>query len=155
MLAPIGVSAYNIQETTIHAALHIPIQEYHPLTWHSLLMFQERCKHLFYILIDEMSFLGPQLLIKVDNRLRQAFPTRHHEPFAGLSVVLVGNLGQLPPIMEKPLYASHSTMLTLWHSFTDVITLDVSFRQQGLSPSQIQFRKILLNVHNTTPVQSD
>lgn len=59
VLAPIGVSTYNIQSTTIHVALCIPIQEYCPLTEHSLLMFQEQCKHFRYILIHEMSFLGP------------------------------------------------------------------------------------------------
>lgn len=39
VLAPTGVSAYNIQSTTIHVALCIPIQEYKPLTGHSLLIF--------------------------------------------------------------------------------------------------------------------
>ncbi|XP_057873917.2 uncharacterized protein LOC131079892 [Cryptomeria japonica] len=74
VLAPTGVSAYNIQATTIHTTLRIPLRDMQPLTGQSLMFFQEQYKQLQYILIDEMSFLGPKLLSKIDSRLRQAFP---------------------------------------------------------------------------------
>ncbi|XP_057835431.2 uncharacterized protein LOC131045798 [Cryptomeria japonica] len=135
VLAPTGISAYNVQATTIHATLCIPIQEYKPLKGHSLLMFQEQRKHLRYILIDEMSFVGPQLLLKIDKRLRETFPSRQHESFVAISVILVSDLAQLPPIMDRPLYASHSTTLALWHTFNTVVTLDIPFHQQGTSSS--------------------
>ncbi|XP_057856712.2 uncharacterized protein LOC131066055 [Cryptomeria japonica] len=115
VLAPTGVSAYNIQATTIHAALRIPLRDI----------------------------------------LRQAFPRQQHEPFGGLSIILVGNLSQLPPVMDKPLYASHSTTLALWRSFQTVVTLDTSFRQQGASNIQQQFRAILQNIRNANPLQTD
>lgn len=41
VLAPTGVSAYNIQATTIHAALRIPLRDMQPLTGQSLVFFQE------------------------------------------------------------------------------------------------------------------
>ncbi|XP_059067454.1 uncharacterized protein LOC131858279 [Cryptomeria japonica] len=78
-----------------------------------------------------MSFVGPQLLIKIDKRLREAFPSKQHESFAGVLVILVGDLAQLPPVMDRPLYASHSMALALWQTFNTVVTLDVPFRQQG------------------------
>ena len=53
-----------------------------------------------------MSFIGKNLLIKIDSRLRQAFPEHATIPFGGRSIILVGDLGQLPPIMDKPVYAS-------------------------------------------------
>ncbi|XP_059067728.1 ATP-dependent DNA helicase RRM3-like [Cryptomeria japonica] len=114
VLAPIGVAAYNIQGTTIHAGLCIPIKEMHPLIGQALFTFQECFRHVKYLLIDEMSSLGPKLLLKIDSRLRQAFPNKQHETFGGLSMILVGDLGQLPPVMDKPAYASHSTALNLW-----------------------------------------
>lgn len=92
------------------------------------MVFQEQYKDLQYILIDEMSFLGPKLLLKIDSRLWQAFPHKQQEPFGGVSIILVGDLGQLPSVMDKPLYASHFTTLTLWRSFTTMVTLDTAFR---------------------------
>ncbi|XP_057835128.1 uncharacterized protein LOC131045552 [Cryptomeria japonica] len=155
VLAPTGVAAFNIQATTIHAGLRIPIREMHPLTGQSLMTLQEQLKHIKYILIDEMSFLGPKLLLKIDNRLRQAFPNKQHDNFGGVSMILVGDLAQLPPIMDKPIYASHSTALSLWHSFTIVITLDTIFRQQGASIRQQQFRALLHNLRNAQALQHD
>ena len=73
-LAPTGVAAYNIQATKIHTCLQIPIKDMHPLQGQSLTTLQEDFKHVKYILIDEVSFLGPKLLLKIDNRLREAFP---------------------------------------------------------------------------------
>jgi hypothetical protein len=59
-------------------------------------------KHVKYILIDEMSFIGRNLLTKIDSRLRQAFPENANIPFGGRSVILVSDLGQFPPVMDKP-----------------------------------------------------
>lgn len=75
-LAPTRVATYNIRASTIHTCLQIPIKEVHLLQGQSLTNLQEDFKHIEYILIDEMSFLGPKLLIKIDNRLREAFPQR-------------------------------------------------------------------------------
>ncbi|XP_059068265.1 ATP-dependent DNA helicase pfh1-like [Cryptomeria japonica] len=155
VLAPTGVSAYNIQATTIHVALCIPLRDMQPLTGQSLMFFQEQCKQLQYILIDETSFLVPKLLLRIDNRLRQALPHRQHKPFGGVSIILVGDLGQLPPMMDKPLYASHSIALALWGSFQTVVTLDTSFRQQGASYIQQQFHAILQNIRNANALQTD
>ena len=136
-LAPMGVAAYNIQATTIHTGLCIPIKYMHPLQGQSLTTLQEDLKHVRYILIDEMSFLGPKLLLKIDNRLRQAFPQKQHEPFGGISIILVGDLGQLPPVMDKPIYVSHSKTLMSWNTFNVAITLDTIFFQKGHTEPQI------------------
>lgn len=112
-LAPTRVTSYNIRSTTIHTSLQIPIKYIHPLHGQCLKVFQEDFKHLKYILIDEMSFLGPKLLLKIDTHPRDAFPQRQHKEFGGLSITLIGNLGQLLSVMDKPIYASHSRELAL------------------------------------------
>ena len=53
-----------------------------------------------------MSFIGKNLLIKIDSRLRQAFLENANIPFGGRSIILVGDLGQFPLVMDKPVYAS-------------------------------------------------
>ena len=48
--------------------------------------------------------LGQCMIALVDRRLHQA--TGHqHKPFGGLSIILVGDLGQQPPVGDCPLYA--------------------------------------------------
>ena len=93
-------------------------------------------RHVKYVLIDEMSFIGRNLLTSIDSRLRQAFPKNSYVPFGGRSIILVGDLGQLPPVMDKPIYASDGQVKGLWNSFTTVVTLDTLFRQDGKSQDQ-------------------
>ena len=73
-VAPTRVSTFNIHASTIHATLRIPIREMYPLRGQSLLVFQEEMRHVQYLLIDEFSFIGPKLLLKIDSRLCEASP---------------------------------------------------------------------------------
>ena len=72
-------------------------------------------KHIQYILIDEMRFIGPKLFVQIDSRLRECFPEKNNHSFNNQSIILIGDLGQLPPVMEKPLYAG----ATFGKSFID------------------------------------
>ena len=74
-----------------------------------------------------MSFIGKNLLMRKDSRLLQAFPENANIPFGGISIILVGDLGQLSPVMDKPVYASEGIAKELWNKFTTVVTLDILF----------------------------
>ena len=129
MVAPTSIATFNIHVSTIHMVLKIPIKQMQPLQGQALTTFQEDLKEIKYILIDELSFIGPKLLLKIDNRLLQAFPQNQQICFGGISVILVADLTQLPHVMDKPLYTSHSIAKTLWEQFKTIITLDEVFRQ--------------------------
>ena len=98
LLAPIGVAVFNIHASTIHSALRIPIVEMHPLEGQSLSKLQEEFCHIRYILIDEMSFIGPKMLTQIDARLHRDFPSHCTIPFGGCSIILLGDFRQLPPV---------------------------------------------------------
>ena len=55
-----------------------------------------------------MSMVGRKLFGQIDRRLRQAFPHQAQEVFDGCSVLLFGDFGQLPPVMDLPLYTLDS-----------------------------------------------
>jgi ATP-dependent DNA helicase PIF1 len=155
LLAPTGVAAFNIQATTIHSALKIPIKNFQPLQTQTLAVFQEMMKHIRYVLIDEMRFIGPKLFVQIESRLREAFPETNNFPFDHCSIILVGDLGQLPPVMDIPLYTCATPGRSLWNSFTTVVTLQTSFHQQGQDIQQVQFRRLLTNIRNASPLQED
>ena len=155
LLAPIGVATFNIQASTIHGALWIPIKEMVPLQGQLLASFQQTMQFVQYIVIDEMSFIGPKLMEKIDKRLREAFPCESNIPFGGWSMILIGNLGQLPPVKDTPMYASTSYGGTLWHSFNTVITLKKIYRQNGDDEAQVKFQNLLSNLRNVEPTIED
>ena len=155
VLAPTGIAAFNIHATTIHATLKIPVREMKQLQGQTLTTYQEKMKNIKYILIDEMGFIGPKLLLKIDTRLREAIPHRQHIPFGGLSIILIGDFAQLPPVMDKPIYVGQSVTQNLWHKFNIIVTLQTIFRQEGCDPTQIKFRHALQNMRNAEPTEDD
>ena len=48
--------------------------------------------------------IGRRQLGIMHNRLCQVFPTHRSEPFAGVSLILIADFAQLPPVEDTPLY---------------------------------------------------
>ena len=89
----------------IHAGLQIPITDMKPLHEQALSMFQEEMKHIQYILIDEMNFIGPKLFVQIESRLHECFLEINNHSFSNRSIILDGDLGQLPLVMGRPIHA--------------------------------------------------
>ncbi|XP_059076947.1 uncharacterized protein LOC131876152 [Cryptomeria japonica] len=155
LLAPTGVAAFNIGASTVHSKLRIPIRDFTQLQGTRLAIFQEEMAHIKYILIDEMSFIGQNMLENIDSRLRQAYPQSAHLSFAGISMILVGDLGQLPLVNDRPAYASNRRAKLLWEEFKIVVTLDKIFRQDGENIQQQRFRQLLTNLRDANPQIDD
>src|SRR6266498_3142008 len=91
-----------------------------------------------------------RMLALIDMRLRQAFPEHNNEPFGRRSIILFGDFGQLPPVLDLPMYAStqRDTLsndgFAAYKQFREVYKLDVIQRQSGDSEEQQKFREILL-----------
>ena len=49
--------------------------------------------------------LGLRQLAIIDSRLREAYPANADEPFGGITILMAGDLRQLPPVLDKPLYS--------------------------------------------------
>src|SRR5204862_79856 len=106
VLAPTGVAAFNIRGTTIHSTLSIPVSsKTFDLNGESLKKLQNRLKGISYFIIDEKSMVGRRMLAIIDIRLRQAFPEQRNQVFGGRSLILVGDFGQLPPVLDESMYS--------------------------------------------------
>ncbi|KAM4062490.1 PIF1-like helicase [Hirsutella rhossiliensis] len=140
-VAPTGVASNQIQGSTIHSLLRLPVGA-------DAAALQSRLRHVKYLVIDEKSMLGLEQLARIDSRLRQAFPQRSLEFFGGVSVLLVGDFFQLPPVRQKPLYSTSTSLSSLerrgqvaYRLFDRTVFLTTVQRQVG--DDQAQFRQAL------------
>jgi hypothetical protein len=69
---------------------------------------QKKLEGIEYLIIDEKSMVGCRILALIDMRLRQAFPEKQNQVFGERSVILVGDFGQLPPVLNEPMYSQIS-----------------------------------------------
>lgn len=140
-------------KATLHSLLSLPTKsEFKDLEGDQLNKLQQSLSAVKYLIIDEMSMVGRKFLGQVDRRLTQVYPHKSQQVVGGCSCLLIGDFGQLPPVMDLPLYTTHSCSelsdhrMTAYQSFHKAIVLDQIMRQMGDDPSQVQFRNILLRL---------
>jgi hypothetical protein len=157
VLAPTGVAAFNINGMTLHSGLSIPIindEKHLDINGERLKQLQDKLKDVRYVIIDEKSMIGRRMLASIDVRLRQAFPEHNAEPFGGKSVILLGDFGQLPPVLDYPMYSDtkqdnlSNGGLAIYKQFKEVYKLETVQRQSGNSKEQREFRDILIRLRN-------
>ena len=104
--------------------------------------------------------IGHRMLAWIDKRLRQA-TGQLDQPLGGLSVILFGDFGQLPPVSDRPLYADPSNSdlsihgHTIYCLFTTVVILKQVLRQSGSDPSTHAFRELLLRLRDGKATNQD
>ena len=160
--APTGVAAFNIDGHTLHSLLSLPTKgEYKDLEGERLHHMQQSLAGMRYLVIDEMSMVGRKTFGQIDKRLRQVFPHRADQLFGGCSCLLFGDFGQLPPVMDLPLYTTVSrTALSdlgssAYQLFDRSVVLDQVMRQSGEDNDQVVFRNILLHLRDGQVTQED
>ena len=160
--APTGVAAFNVDGHTLHSLLSLPTRgDFKDLEGERLNKLQQSFANIKYIIIDEMSMVGRKTLGQVDRRLRQTFPHHAQDVFGGCSCLLFGDFGQLPPVMDLPLYTTDSRSelsdqgRTAYQSFNQAVVLDQVMRQAGQDPQQVLFREVLLRLRNAKVTVAD
>ena len=103
LLAPTGKAAYNIQGNTIHSTLAIPasqsLRNYKPLDASRLNTLRLHLGNVKLIFLDEISMVGNAMLnTQIDCRLKDLKGSSM--PFGGVSVIAIGDLFQLQPVMD-------------------------------------------------------
>jgi len=151
LMAPTGAAAVNVGGCTIHSALHLGIDKaYRKMGDENVGRFQEDMASCHFIIIDAMSMVGCTLLKKIDLRCLEAKPKISNLPFGGMTLFLLGDIKQYPPVLDRPVYGTgFSGMLALLADqgqllFRDIsrcVILSASYRQGG--GDQAIFRDIL------------
>jgi hypothetical protein len=116
-------SAFLIAGETLHSLLYLPLcnSKLEPLVGKRLLDLQRKFQNVGVLIIDEKSMVGQEM---VSERLKQARPQMHAEPFGNISIVLLGDWQQLPPVGDASLFSKETKKprgFNLYQLFHDVI----------------------------------
>jgi hypothetical protein len=102
LLAPTGKAAYHIRGTTIHSGLKIQPKkklQHHPLSAGALNTLRNEIGNVKLIFIDEVSMVGFRMFNCIHQRLMEVM--QNPKPFGGVSIITVGDLFQLKPVMDS------------------------------------------------------
>lgn len=118
ILAPTAAAAINAGGDTLHSFFGLPSRH---IDAAEKLKLNTKSKKIVEkmraLIIDEVSMVTPNIVDVIDKLLRQARKSK--EPFGGVSVVLVGDLLQLPPVLaskEEEAYFSHRYATPFFYS---------------------------------------
>ncbi|XP_026475405.1 uncharacterized protein LOC113380264 [Ctenocephalides felis] len=160
LCAPSGKAAFLINGMTLHSAFVLPTKQFGvnlvQLSSDLVNTVREKLSKVQLVIIDEISMVGSATLSRIDTRLRQIKGV--NEPFGGVSILAVGDLNQLPPVKDRPVYqvSRHNEM----EAFFDVNPLWNEFHFYELTEVMRQrddllFINALNNLANDTLTNED
>ncbi|XP_060596137.1 uncharacterized protein LOC132750210 [Ruditapes philippinarum] len=137
--APTGAAAYQIAGHTCHSLFQLPVgtksdEDYIPLSRERLASMKESVGDVKLIVIDEISMVGADMLLTIHRRLCDIMG--NDKPFGGVSILAVGDLLQLPPVLKKSVYSVPSDKMaaiygSLWTTYFQIIELTEIQRQKN------------------------
>ena len=136
LLAQAVVATFNLNATTIHSDLNIPAwffgKRLPSLSDKMRSILKNKLPEVKVVIIDEISVVSNDLLLHVHLRLVEVFACSKNTPFAGITVIAVGDFLQLPSVRVRPVYAEYNNSLqnldALWDIF-EVAELTEVMRQ--------------------------
>ncbi|MCH2545601.1 MAG: AAA family ATPase [Alphaproteobacteria bacterium] len=166
--APTGNAGFNVGGTTLHTLLALPIhastkKELPELYGDRLQALQDKFEKMELIAIDEKSMLGCYMMYMIHQRLCQIRPRSAKKRFAGVSIILMGDFAQLPPVGDIPLYAKVTNKFSTYQIdgrlyfnelfVKNTLIFDEIMRQKG--DAQKSFRGVLDRLSNGDFNKSD
>ena len=111
--APTGIAARNVNGLTIHGILVLPVKHgstppYRPLSDDALKIVREKLHNVTLFIVDEISMVSNVTLLYMHLCLSEIFQTEEEEDgwFGRQNLLFLGDLLQLPPVFEGPVYSS-------------------------------------------------
>jgi hypothetical protein len=158
LTAPTGTAAYNISGSTLHNSFILPLGQFDmhtKLSAQKLDTLKKKFAKLKILIIDEVSMVGSNLLATIHDRLQAITQLPHSVPFGGVSIIALGDLQQLPPVCEPPIFKQprndYYALADLWNSNFSIFELTEIMRQKG----DCQFAEILSRVRVGLHTESD
>jgi ATP-dependent DNA helicase PIF1 len=102
VVAPTGIAAINVGGSTIHSFFQFPLHVVTPQDVKVIHNKRELFNSLQTVVVDEVSMVRADIMDAIDRSLR-INRNRVSVPFGGVQMILIGDLHQLPPVVESEL----------------------------------------------------
>ena len=159
LMAPTGVAAVNISGTTVNTALAIPKHagiNLPPLPDQKKTLLRLSLSELKLLIIDEVSMVSNNRLLHIHQRLKEIFGTSSSKIFAGISIIAVGDLYQLPPIQQKPIFCRYANdiynLSHPWYEFKMIELVEI-MRQKDDQPFIELLNRLRVAQHTEADIQ--
>ena len=160
LMAPTGVAAVNISGTTVNTGLAIPKDagiNLPPLPDQKKTLLRLSLSELKLLIIDEISMVSNNRLLHIHQRLKEIFGTSSSKIFAGISIIAVGDLHQLPPIQQKPIFCRYSNdvynLSHPWHEFKMIELVEI-MRQKDDRPFIELLNRVRVAQHTEADIRT-
>ena len=158
LTAPTGTAAFGIRGITLHSAFCLSNDSkdsYRSLSSSKLNTLRASLSKLKLLIIDEISMVGADTLHIIHRRLEE-ITGETDLPFGGVSILAVGDLYQLPPVMAKFIFKDPSNCYaqfygSLWRHHFQVFELTEPMRHK----SDTSFSNLLLRIRTNTQTDAD
>ena len=108
--APTGTAAFLVKGSTLHTLFQLPINNLKgkmpEIKGDRLRDLQKRFEDVELLVIDEKSMIGQYMLYMIEERLRQAKPSKSDLPFGGVYILGTMDNSQIKPINQIPFLTS-------------------------------------------------
>ena len=163
LTAPTGVAAFNIEGMTIYSALLLHTQkgskDSGQLSFEKLNLLRSKLENLHLLIIDEVSMVGADMLLNIHRRLDEIKGISGDNIwFGNVSVLAVGDLYQLPPVAQRPIYEQVSDAMarlhgsgSIWKDEFCLAELDEIMRQKN----DLSFAELLCRVRTGQSTDED
>lgn len=147
IIAPTGVAAVNVGGATIHSFFKFPPRYIMLDTIRQDYRWQSQFRgSLQTLVIDEISMVRADMLDNIDVFLRKNMG--EDVPFGGVKLVMIGDLHQLPPVIEKDLARFFNDVYDSPYFFSAKVWDEVSFTTLELTHIFRQKDQTFINVLN-------
>ena len=144
LTAPTGVAAFNISGMTLHSAFLLGGGKYtgfQPLSHDRLNTLRSKLSKLTLVIIDEVSMVGSNMLLEIHKRLQQIKGVSDDVTFGGVSILAVGDLYQLPPVAQAPLFSIVSDFYAQLYRSGSLWVDEFQLRTNDCTPEDLDILK--------------
>ncbi|KAK3914466.1 ATP-dependent DNA helicase [Frankliniella fusca] len=148
---PTGVSALLIKGKTVHSIFRIPreIKNFKPLSGEQARKLSNEFENVKFLILDEYSMIGSRMMGMINRRCKEA-TGNYEEDFGGLFTYFFGDIKQLPPVKDRPIYSFNQNCILSegYLTFSNQVRYPSILSQSGYKAmNNIQACIILNKIH--------
>lgn len=158
LTATTGAAAALIDGATVDSALNLHVKTL------DLPALQSKFRSVTHLIIDECSMLGAEKLHQIDFVCKLA-KGNEQDDFGGIIVMLTGDLKQLPPVLQVPLFRNQNALHTVYAEtkrkqlagllLFQSITYTIILRRQHRIKSAPAYETLLINLRRGILTNND